>query len=158
MRTRIISAFPGTGKSVYHSKHPDTTLDSDSSQFSWIETDTGKIRNPDFPANYIKHIKDNIGKYEFIFVSSHKEVREALLENCIFFYLVYPDDGRKEEFIQRYRDRGSPESFIRLISDNWETWIRECEFCEVGCKQVRMILRNLENEIRHIIASESGDS
>lgn len=25
MRTKIISAFPGTGKSVYHHKHQDTT-------------------------------------------------------------------------------------------------------------------------------------
>ena len=29
MKTKIISAFPGTGKSVYHSKHKETTLDSE---------------------------------------------------------------------------------------------------------------------------------
>ena len=36
MKTKIISAFPGTGKSYYHKNHPNTTLDSDSSQFSWL--------------------------------------------------------------------------------------------------------------------------
>ena len=45
MRTRIISAFPGTGKSYYHSNHKDTTLDSDSSLFSWIYVDGIKQRN-----------------------------------------------------------------------------------------------------------------
>ena len=90
MRTKIISAFPGTGKSVYHQKHKETTLDSDSSNFSWIIDENGnKVRNTEFPKNYIEHIKENIGKYEFIFVSSHKDVREALLNECIFFYLVY---------------------------------------------------------------------
>ena len=31
MKTRIISAFPGSGKSYYHNQHKETTLDSDSS-------------------------------------------------------------------------------------------------------------------------------
>ena len=160
-KTRIIAAFPGTGKSMYHKKYPDTTLDSDSSKFSWIEVSKSKggvkERNPDFPQNYINHIKENIGKYDFIFVSTHREVREALLDNCIFFYLIYPSKNRKKEFIKRYQDRDNIDSFIKLLDKNWNVWIRECEFCEIGCKQVRMILNNLENEINHIIASETGD-
>ena len=50
MRTKIISGFPGIGKSYYHKLHPETTLDSDSSEFSWIINEFGdKIRNPEFP-------------------------------------------------------------------------------------------------------------
>lgn len=161
MKTRIISAFPGTGKSYFYNENKSTTIDSDSSEFSWVKDEQGnntKERNPNFPQNYIEHIKENIGKYEFIFVSSHKEVREALKDNCIFFYLIYPDVNRKEEFIQRYIDRGSPNGFIKLIESNWEEWIKECEFEMYGCSNVRMILPNLSNELRHIIASENGDS
>jgi len=157
MRTRIISAFPGTGKTFYHNLHKDTTLDSDSSLFSWIETAEGKIRNSDFPANYIQHIKENIGKYQFIFVSSHKEVRDALLANCLFFYLVFPDEMHKAQYIKKYQDRGSPESFVNLISNNWEKWLKECRFCEIGCKQIEMVFENLDKELQHIVASESGD-
>lgn len=156
-RTRIISAFPGTGKSYYYDNHKETTLDSDSSGYSWIIKDGKKIRNPEFPSNYISHIKENIGKYDFIFVSSHKEVREALKDNCIFFYLVYPDYDRKDEFVKRYRDRGNPETFIKLVEDNWDLWVKECDFEEFGCKRVRMILCNLEDEINHIIAVEHGE-
>ncbi len=49
MRTRIISAFPGTGKSFYHKNNPKTTLNSDSSFFSWITVGDKKERNSDFP-------------------------------------------------------------------------------------------------------------
>lgn len=161
MRTKIISAFPGTGKSYYHNKYPDTTLDSDSSNFSWIKDENGnntKERNPEFPQNYINHIKENIGKYKYIFVSSHKEVRDALLDNCIFFYIVYPSDSRKEEFIQRYRDRGNAEGFIKLVDENWEDWMREIYWMNEGCQKIRMVLDNLEDELNHLERVECGES
>ena len=155
MRTKIISAFPGTGKSVYHSKHKDTTLDSDSSMFSWVVGSDGiKKRNPDFPANYINHIKENIGKYEYILVSSHKEVRDALLDACLFFYLVYPDSDRKEEFIERYKNRGNDENFIQLVNSKWNDWMYEISLLRGGVKKINMVLPNLEDEIRHLNSSE----
>ena len=88
MDTKIISAFPACGKTYAYeklNKKGYTILDSDSSQFSWCyeyDPNSDKIekhRNPEFPNNYIKHIKENIGKVDYIFVSSHKEVRDAML-------------------------------------------------------------------------------
>jgi hypothetical protein len=158
--TKIISAFPGTGKSFYHKKFPNDTLDSDSSNFSWIKDEVGnntKERNPEFPKNYIEHIKSNIGKYKYIFVSSHKEVRDALLESFIFFYIVYPDKGRKEEFIKRYKERGNPEGFIKLVSDNWESWINELSSLDKGCEKICMVLDNLEDELNHLERIEYGE-
>ena len=158
-QTRIISAFPGTGKtSIFNSGKYDC-LDSDSSEFSWVVNEDGqKVRNPDFPENYIAHIKENIGKVDLIFVSTHKDVRDALQLNCLFFYLLYPKKSAKEEYLRRYKDRNSSEAFINLLSDNWDNWIRECEFCERGCKQIEMDFPYLANEVSHIICSEGGDS
>ena len=156
IKTKIISAFPGTGKSYYHNKHKETTLDSDSSIFSWrMDVDGNKVRNPDFPKNYINHIEENIGKYEFIFVSSHKEVRDALLNKCLFFYLVYPDSRRKDEFIQRYKNRGNDDNFINLVSNNWDEWLNELWYPEDGCKKIEMVLDNLEDELNHLNAEEA---
>jgi hypothetical protein len=152
-QTRIIAGFPGIGKSFYFEKHKNTTLDSDSSLFSWVILDGNKVRNPEFPNNYISHIKENIGKYEFIFVSTHDQIRRALRQNCIFFYLLYPARNRKDEFMQRYKDRGSPDSFISLISDNWDKWLDECESCVIGCKPVRMFF-NIEITLRLIVNDE----
>lgn len=158
MKTTIISAFPGTGKSIYHQKHKETTLDSDSSNFSWVVGENGnKVRNPEFPKNYVAHIKENIGKYEFIFVSSHKSVRDALLNECIFFYIVYPEAKRKEEFIERYKNRGDDENFIKLVSDNWDKWIKEIWNLPDGCKLIEMDLDNLEDEIWHLKAVDIDD-
>jgi hypothetical protein len=161
MRTKIISAFPGTGKSYYYGKYPNTTLDSDSSNFSWVKDENGnntKERNPEFPQNYINHIKENIGKYKYIFVSSHKEVRDALLDNCLFFYLVYPSENRKDEFLERYRSRGNDEKFIKLISDNWEKWVREIYWINNGCEKIEMVLDNLEDELNHLERVDYGET
>lgn len=156
MKTRIISAFPGTGKSYFYNKNKETTIDSDSSNFSWIKDKDGnntKERNPKFPQNYISHIKENIGKYEFIFVSSHKEVRDALKNNCLFFYLVYPSISRKNEYIKRYEDRNSPTSFISLISNKWDEWILECSSELYGCSNISTN-SNLSDVLEHIVTSE----
>ena len=139
MRTKIISAFPGSGKSVFHKKNELTTLDSDSSGYSWVKGINGNLyRNDNFPQNYIDHIKENIGKYEFIFVSSHKEVRTALLDNNIFHYVVYPDITRKDEFIKRYRERGNDDPFIQLVTKNWNDWQNEMLSLDDGCKLIYM--------------------
>lgn len=113
------------GKSHFFNRNSDTTLDSDSSNFSWVIDNNKKIRNPEFPNNYITHIKENIGKYKYIFVSSHKEVRDLLCDNNIEFYLFIPDISRKDEFLTRYKNRGSDENFINLLNNNWENWINE---------------------------------
>jgi len=94
MRTRIVAAFPGTGKSSYNRLYPEKILDLDSKKYQWLDPVTREV-NPDFPNNYISIIKESIGKYEVILVSTQKRVRDALIDNCLFFYLVYPDGTRK---------------------------------------------------------------
>jgi hypothetical protein len=145
--TIIISAFPGCGKSYMFNNYngkPFTMLDSDSSQFSWIKDDNEnntKERNPDFPNNYIKHIKDNIRKVDVIFVSSHAIVRKALNENSINFFMVYPNKCMKDEWIGRFKQRGNDKGFIKLIADNWDNFISEIEN-EEKCLKEKLSLDN----------------
>lgn len=115
--TLVVSAFPGVGKTYYYNNTEDVVLDSDSSKFDKAH----------FPGNYIQHIKENIGKVDVILVSSHQVVRQALIEAGVDFALVYPSLADKEEYIEKYKRRGSSDSFIRLVEDNWESWIEECE-------------------------------
>lgn len=129
--TKIISGFPAVGKSQFVKDHQNLlVLDSDSSQFSWIKDSEGnntKERNPKFPQCYIDHIKENIGQVDIILVSSHDVVRKALKDSNIEYYLVYPSKTLKEEYIERYIQRGSNEGFIKLVESNWDTWIEEIE-------------------------------
>lgn len=137
--TKIISAYPCCGKSYIvdnidylfrGEEEKILVLDSDSSQFSWIQEkrpNGKKWRNPDFPNNYIKHIKENIGKVDYIFVSSHKEVREALSKANIKFTLVVPEKKLLNDWMIRMYNRGNDDDFINLQINNWDKWLDEID-------------------------------
>jgi hypothetical protein len=124
-KTEVIAGFPGVGKSYFcaHNTYLNI-IDSDSSLFSWISKG---VRDPQFPDNYIEHIQKNIGEVDVIPVSSHKVVREALQEHKIAYTVVYPNLELKDEYIQRYRDRGNDENFIHMIEQNWDNFIKDIE-------------------------------
>jgi hypothetical protein len=96
----IVSAFPGCGKS-YCAQHGRSLIahDSDSSNFHFEEG--ARESNPDWPQNYIQHIKQlkSRGYYDVIFISSHAEIRQALKEAGLRYLLVYPEKTvRKSTF------------------------------------------------------------
>ncbi len=186
--TKIISVFPGMGKS-YMYKHQEeyglSIMDSDSSNFSWIVNAEdprireiqsnlinrrmdlkrqarsfnnstpdyykrigaakelknvindiyqygSKERNPAFPGNYIDHIKacyldSNI---DYVFVSSHVEVRGALRDANIPYTVVIPSEKDYDLYMKRYTERGNNEGFINAMSKNFISFINEIEEVE----------------------------
>jgi len=129
----IISAFPGTGKTSYCNLYSDYIPDIFAS-----DSDSSKFDKANFPQNYIEHIKEKISEgYARIFISSHKEVRDALVENGLEFILVYPKKELKEEYLKRYKERGSTDNFINLISNNWDLWLDELKN-QKGCKHIEL--------------------
>ena len=135
MKQLIISGFPGTGKSYYIARGEGSDY---MPQGFASDSDSSKFDKSNFPQNYIEHIKSLIAKGTMrIFVSSHKEVRDALVKEGIEFILVYPKKELKEEYLQRYQERGSSEQFIKLISDNWDNWIDELE-SQKGCSHLQL--------------------
>ncbi len=129
MKTAIISAFPACGKThmagTFSQHSSEGILDLDSSKYSWILDEDGNstgVRNPDFPANYIKHIKASIGEVAFILVSSHEEVHQALEDSELAYVSVMPDPSLKAEWIGRCWLRGSSEGFLKLIETKWVDW------------------------------------
>lgn len=123
MKTRVISGFPGVGKSTLFGREENlVVLDSDSSKFSWAN-EAERIRHPQWPENYIQHIRENQGRADIILVSSHDVVRDALVAAGIDFELVYPGPEMKEEYIKRYVDRGNSPEFVKLLEANYEAWI-----------------------------------
>ena len=130
MAALVISAFPGCGQSTYYKKYGMTQkiLDSDSSNFSWIKDAEGnntKERNPEFPLNYINHIKENIYNTDIIFVSSHEIVRKAMADNGIRYVNIYPKDTvqNMKEWRNRFIERNNSQSFINTVMENWSKWI-----------------------------------
>lgn len=120
--TIVVAAFPCTGKTYLkdHCKDYDI-LDLDSSEFKWIKYShiDARIPNPEFPGNYIKKIKENLGKVDFILVSTHKEVIEMLNREDIIYSYVGPNNKLLDEYIIRMRNRGDSEEFILYIKEIW---------------------------------------
>lgn len=140
---KVICGFPGIGKTYLFNNQDKLGIkvaDSDSSKFSKIKNDTGElIQNPDFPANYIKHIVDLINTHEvnYILVSSHHDVREALAKASIPYTVIFPEKNMKEIYIQRYQDRGSPEKFISFLENKFDEFVDDCDSdINASCKVI----------------------
>ena len=114
--TIIISGFPGVGKS-FLGKNNDDFIDLDSSRYA----------GEDRWQRYKERIEDALGIYKYIFVSSHQETRDILNELGLKYYVVYPDKNLKEEYLKRYKERGSKEDFIDLMDNNFESFIDSIE-------------------------------
>jgi len=141
---RIICGFPGIGKSFVVEKR-EGYVDSDSSKFSWLKKG---VRNPDFPANYIEHIKKQSG---VVLCSTHKEVREALTEAGMEYWLCYPARFLQVEYMARYVKRGSPKAFVEFMDENWDKFITEMEEDMNGrtARKVVMFSEDYLNDILH---------
>lgn len=116
-QTTIIAGFPGIGKSYLKNQYGEEVSDSDSSKFP----------KDNFPQNYIDHIKSLIGNKRLILVSTHKDVLKGLEDNNIDYILVYPNSELKDEYLERYKQRGSPQGFIDLLSNKWDEFHNDLE-------------------------------
>ena len=153
----IVSAFPATGKSwVFNTDKSKVILDSDSSQFSWVEDSEGQVRNPNFPGNYIQHIRQEINNCDIMFVSSHRMVRDALLHAGIPYYLVYPERnlGLRIEYLKRCKNRGTPE-IAELLNHNWDTFMHELE-AQTGCEHIRLGQGQYLSDVMNLIPAMDG--
>ena len=118
---KVYCAFSGTGKSFLSVKSNGLIVDADASNFSEI----------DFLDRYVAYIKRKVNEGTTVLISTgkigynHYELSGALLSAGIECSLVYPDISLKDEYVQRFKDRGNTEDFIEAISDNWDVWIRE---------------------------------
>lgn len=153
--TLVISAFPACGKSWTFEKYKDKyiILDSDSSQFSWIKDEFGNNtndRNPEFPKNYMNHIKENLGVADIIFVSSHLRVRQALSDNNIPFVTVYPQSFCRLEWVGRCYLRGNDKKFIDFINTNWNSFMSDIKTEPYGERLIRLSHNQWIDDILHL--------
>lgn len=118
----FISAFPGTGKTT-------AVALLEAQGFKVKDSDSSKHDKAAFPDNYVTEMLDvrAKGKYDFIFVSSHAEVRAKMRERGIEFLLVYPSYVLKDEYLRRYAERGSSPEFIANMEQNWDTYLESCK-------------------------------
>ena len=87
-----------------------------------------KVRNPEFPNNYIQHIKEAIeNDVDIIFVSSHLAVRQSLNDANIPYITVYPEHNCLNEWVGRMYRRGSNKSFIDFQIEHWNEFVNNVD-------------------------------
>ena len=138
MKTTIISGFPGVGKTTCRNKpglFDSRVLDMESSAYSWIfdsfDSNCKPKANPEFPKNYIDSLElfSDKGGYEYIFISSHENVRKELQKRGVKYIIVAPKNTPeiKNEYCKRYLKRGSDVDLIDKVYRNWDTMIASIE-------------------------------
>lgn len=132
-QSRVVAAFPATGKTHYAERHAEVA-DSDSSGWSW--TPGTRERDPHWPGNYMAHIKSLLTEGVTVFVGTHAEVRAALVAEGIPFTLVIPGAELQDEYRARMEQRGSPEALIaKVIDELWDDALADC-MDQCGCDLV----------------------
>lgn len=129
MKTQIIAAFPGTGKSYFVANidNRSTAIDLDTNNYTQGYDKNGKIINKEFPNNYLHAIKQAIGQTNYLFVGCQPEVLDMLKKENMNIVLVYPERQLKDEYMSRFNERGSSLEFRNLIYNSWDQFINYLE-------------------------------
>lgn len=124
MSKKIIWGFYGVGKSNIKSNL--TVIDADCVKFQFTNVtdenlktrtfDKEYIFNDDYPDNYINYI--NSANADIVLINCELDLLKHFPKEQLL--LVYPDISLKEEYLQRYRDRGDSEAFVRHMAQNFE--------------------------------------
>lgn len=126
----IISAFPGTGKTTAAGLMKEA-VDLESTPFKFpVDWEKGSVPTEeaeDWVQKYVDQITLMASEcgYDFVFVSSHQEVRKELRKREIPFISVIPQTDLRDEYMIRYIGRGNDMKFLRNIYDNWFDWLHE---------------------------------
>ena len=137
----IIAAFPAMGKTYFtehNSKYTKQILDSDSSLFSWSYNykGNGRVRNPDFPYNYLDYIAymyKSLQDYPvmgikglphvsgIIFTSTHSDVLRGLKQYDLPFTAVIPSS--KFVLMERLANRNDPTA--KMLDENYDKFTND---------------------------------
>ena len=113
--TIIYAAFCGTGKSFLCSQEG----------INAIEVEYWKYKGKDSQKDYIKDIRKQIDKVDYIFISTNPDGLRLLQEQGIKFILVYPENKLRSEYLDRFIARDSTYDFIGSFMKYWNTWLDE---------------------------------
>lgn len=112
--TILCASWCGTGK-TYICENTDIS----SIEIEYWEYKDGLQRE------YVEDIKKYFGKVHYIFIATDPEGLRLLHNEGFNITLVYPKNELREEYLDRYINRGSSADFIGTFMKYWNTWIDE---------------------------------
>jgi len=119
MKKIIIAAFAGTGKTYLANKYSNV-IDIEPANYKWnsdniiTEKDKGKYQKirEEWPQNYVNEIIKEHNNYDIVLIGLNRDARNLLYKMGYEYSICFPSSDRKNEYIQRYKDRGNSEEFL----------------------------------------------
>lgn len=117
LKSAVIAGFPGIGKTTLYREVKKRDLST-----SLIDIGINDYCNKiDFPQNYINRIRECSEKYAVILVDASPVIRQAMVDNDIFYAIIYPDKASMKDYLSRYRtmiERSMDEgTFMNIYND-----------------------------------------
>lgn len=130
----VIAGFSGIGKTTLANKYKNV-LDLDVTQFVYDDSDILHIpfekrkgmkrkHNPLWPQNYINALKEAQKEYDVVLIWDREDIIKEYINNEIEFILCYPSKDDLNNYIQRYRDRGNREKYIKWKLEQYDDKMR----------------------------------
>lgn len=156
MKTLIISAFPGCGKTfvVKNNKY---------SEYLFCDKDNGFLNCKQEFEVYTEEILQIIGKVDFLFISQYPEVLKLLHDHKVPYIVVAPNNSYllsshmrkliKEQWFGRFFLRKNCEIWMNTLYQNYDKWtcldhllaMKPCEIILLGnCEYLSDIISDLE--------------
>ncbi|MND37654.1 hypothetical protein D3C80_283450 [compost metagenome] len=113
--TRIVSAFPGTGKSMLAQQN-----------YAFVDVDFPEYKSDMEP--YLEQIREALKIPGVIaLVPTWPQLRKALQDAGMKYAIFYPKRDLKFDYNKRYVDRGSPKAFVDNMWWKWDEYLSSCE-------------------------------
>ena len=128
----VIAGFAGIGKTTLAKKYSNV-IDVESSPYKWdysnydtsnLESLKGlknRVKNKDFPLNYINAIKEAMKSYDIVLVWIHpEEILPEYEKYGIDYMLAYPSLEALSDYRERFETRGNNSEYIEKVLGNYD--------------------------------------
>lgn len=116
----IIAAFPGAGKTTIEQQYPDTFKDTPTEDlvelYGWT---------PLYFEEFADRVAEVVQSGKIAFMLPVTDVMDRLIGLGYQVKCYVPNQSDKEEYMDRYKERGSDESFLKRIDSSWDWWLHQ---------------------------------
>jgi len=170
----IIAGFGAIGKTTIGNKY-NNVIDLDHASFKWLNEiteeskGTARYKNPEWPSNYYKALKQAQKEYDIILTSMPWFLIDYYEENNLNYHIVFPETNYIKIIKKRCYGRGNNKPFTDSVIKNLIEWrpllkkyqdkllyIKEDEYLEDCLARKGLLSLNVGFDIDYTLTIDDG--